>query len=51
MKINDYISDKGLKCALMLTDFYQGDSNEDIESIEKKVKEQAMALLKSVVKD
>lgn len=51
MKINDYISDKGLKCALMLTDFFQGDSNEDIESIEKKVKEQAMALLKLVVKD
>ena len=51
VNINDYISDKGLKCALMLTDFYQGDSNEDTELIEKKVKEQVMALLKTVVKD
>lgn len=51
VKINDYIPDKGLKCALMLTDFYKGDLNEDIELIEKNAKEQASSLLKSVLKD
>ena len=35
----------------MLTDFYKGDLNEEIEVIEKNAKEQAHALMKSVVSD
>lgn len=51
VKIHNYTPDKGLKCALLLTDFFKGDLSDSIENIEAKAKEQANELLKITLKD
>lgn len=51
VKIHNYTPDKGLKCALLLTEFFKGDSSDSIESIEAKAKDQANDLLKATLKD
>jgi len=51
VKIFPYVPDKGLKCAILLTNFYSGDLNESDEEIEKLAKSQATNLVKSLVKD
>jgi hypothetical protein len=38
IKIYSYKSDKGLKCAVMLSDFYRGDLNDSEDAIEIKAK-------------
>lgn len=51
VKIHNYTPDKGLKCALLLTDFFKGDSSDSIENIEAKARDQATELLKATLKD
>ena len=51
IKINPHVPDKGLKCALILTNFFTGNINDSEEIVETNAKKQASDLIYGVVKD